>query len=894
MAAVTTDQEIIVDRDYTDNFSIKDTTLKKLGPKYFEDVELSGLNIGALGFTLEQIANITEDAFNTSSILINEAFPNKAIIPESIYSHASIFQIDGTFRRCARCSFVIMLEQEQVLKFGKTSGNKTTFYLDKRTIITVEDIPFTLDYDIKIEAQKKQISGADVEYSFSAQYVIDSKNSISDVNDPYLKIRKTGNGYLLLQCTANQVERLELEDTIINNTKINCAILDFAFEGHLAGFDIFYKSPKDENYMQLPKKMKFSLPDKTPFCYYCLKDETTLEISFTTRDGYFQPDFNSDIKIVMYLTKGKEGNFDMYNGSKITFQMNSEKYLYNETLTIAGMCASESSGGGDGLSLEGLQALTTEGFATANELSTEQDLMTYFYNYKYRYGNEILVLKRRDDLKERLFSAFLLMKNEDYIYPTNTLYVDLLKDDFDMEQDDNKYTIKPGHCFVYKEGSPDTVEIVHDVMSYEKEKVDKLMEQYPFVYTNPFLISVTKKPNLVGIYQTIVNQTSTLDFISSDTNSFTQFITSKVNIKRGLSDKQEYEMSLSLIPSSSIDEYIDNLNDYKGNDVRVIAGFIGNNKREVGYIELFPTKIDENDKLNVTFSATITTNDYVTNNGQFTLLNAVSVDEKMQHAFIPIADVTVNIYILYYDALTEQNKFSPYFDDMKYYGLVNTYSTSNDPLTFIKPLNMVRSSVLFENIADEEEEPIINTNLSLIPMVKPTIVHDTDSFDMFINKLSLNYEYIEECLPMLRNNTHIDIKFYNTYGKSKNYFIGDDQELIDRVNIQIKFKITLVDGADSIEVRQGLRDFIKEFVEKVNSSGSNDLYISNLIKSVENNFAAVHHMRFMGINEYGTDYQTISVRETDLNELTKSERTRYVPEILVADRENILLSIFTN
>ena len=353
-------------------------------------------------------------------------------------------------------------------------------------------------------------------------------------------------------------------------------------------------------------------------------------------------------------------------------------------------------------------------------------------------------------------------------------------------------------------------------------------------------------------------------------------------------------MSLSLIPSSSIDEYIDNLNDYKGNDVRVIAGFIGNNKREVGYIELFPTKIDENDKLNVTFSATITTNDYVTNNGQFTLLNAVSVDEKMQHAFIPIADVTVNIYILYYDALTEQNKFSPYFDDMKYYGLVNTYSTSNDPLTFIKPLNMVRSSVLFENIADEEEEPIINTNLSLIPMVKPTIVHDTDSFDMFINKLSLNYEYIEECLPMLRNNTHIDIKFYNTYGKSKNYFIGDDQELIDRVNIQIKFKITLVDGADSIEVRQGLRDFIKEFVEKVNSSGSNDLYISNLIKSVENNFAAVHHMRFMGINEYGTDYQTISVRETDLNELTKSERTRYVPEILVADRENILLSIFTN
>ena len=69
-------------------------------------------------------------------------------------------------------------------------------------IISVEDIPFTLDYDIKIEAQKKQITGAETDYNFSAQYVIDQVNSISDVNDPYLKIRKTPNGYLILQFSA--------------------------------------------------------------------------------------------------------------------------------------------------------------------------------------------------------------------------------------------------------------------------------------------------------------------------------------------------------------------------------------------------------------------------------------------------------------------------------------------------------------------------------------------------------------------------------------------------------------------------------------------------------------------------------------------------------------------
>ena len=84
MAKVTTTDKIVVDRDYTDSYSIKDTALATLGQKYFGDIPLSALNVGEQGFVMEQIANITEDAMNTASVLINEAFPNKAIIPESI------------------------------------------------------------------------------------------------------------------------------------------------------------------------------------------------------------------------------------------------------------------------------------------------------------------------------------------------------------------------------------------------------------------------------------------------------------------------------------------------------------------------------------------------------------------------------------------------------------------------------------------------------------------------------------------------------------------------------------------------------------------------------------------------------------------------------------------
>lgn len=901
--AVTSNENVIVTRDYTDNFSIKDTAINKLGPKYFEDVDLAGLNVGELGFVLEQIANITEDAFNTSSVMMGEAFPNKAVMPESIYSHAAIFQLNNVFTQCGECSFVLLLQQEDVLKYGATEGSKTRFYIDKRTVISVEDIPFTLDYDVEIVAQKTFKDGV-AGYDYAAGYVIKDTNSISSVNDPYLKLRETPNGYLILQLTAHQVVRTEITDSIITNSKINYPVLTFSFEDNLAGFDVFYKDTTTNGFVQLSKLIKFSLPISTKFCYYKLKDDQTIEITFSSNDRYFQPAFNSEIKIVMYTTLGAAGNFDMYTGTNIEFQLNSENYPYNSKMVISAKPVSECSGGAERLSLEALQALTVEAYSTANELSDDNDIMTYFYNYKYRYGNEMLVIKRRDDITERLFSAFLLIKNDSYIYPTNTMNLDLVDSEFDeVDDNNNKFTLRPGHVFVYNDGgTSNTMKMIPDVMSYETEKVSELMGKYDFVYTNPFMISLNKKPNAVGLYKTIVSQTSSLDYISANPDIFTQFITSKVLISRKLESESKYNMSVSIIPSASLDEdeisdhYINNLNTYEGNYVRIIAGLVGSDGAERGYIELYPTSINKDDPSNVTFSADLLTDDRILSNSTFAITNAVKAIEfsKSDNVYIPISDSIVNIYILYNTGSTTSNMFDRYpeFKDISGFEITNIYSNKTDHLTYIEPLNMMRSTVSFSTVSIDGKDETCS-HLTLLPVVKADVVSNTESFSVFIDKLSQNYRYIEACLPRLRNNTHIDIKFYNTYGRSKNYYIGDDQELIDRVNIEIKFKVSIVSGTDDIEIRKNLKTFIKEFIEKVNSSGNNDLYISNLIREIETNFASVHHLKFMGINDYDTNYQTISVITTDLAELSKEERRQYVPEILVVDPDNIMLSIDT-
>ena len=67
-ATVTTsDEDIVISRDYVDNFAIKETAMTKLGEKYFPDSKGNNLNIGLLGLTLEHIGNITEDSYNTMS-----------------------------------------------------------------------------------------------------------------------------------------------------------------------------------------------------------------------------------------------------------------------------------------------------------------------------------------------------------------------------------------------------------------------------------------------------------------------------------------------------------------------------------------------------------------------------------------------------------------------------------------------------------------------------------------------------------------------------------------------------------------------------------------------------------------------------------------------------------
>ena len=100
-----------INRDYVDNYSVKELVADHIMPTYFPDMDQESLVTGETGMMAELIGTITEDAFNTGSSLIAESFPSRAKMESSIYSNASIFQLTNAFAEASECDFVLAIPE---------------------------------------------------------------------------------------------------------------------------------------------------------------------------------------------------------------------------------------------------------------------------------------------------------------------------------------------------------------------------------------------------------------------------------------------------------------------------------------------------------------------------------------------------------------------------------------------------------------------------------------------------------------------------------------------------------------------------------------------------------------------------------------------------------------
>jgi hypothetical protein len=187
----------------------------------------------------------------------------------------------------------------------------------------------------------------------------------------------------------------------------------------------------------------------------------------------------------------------------------------------------------------------------------------------------------------------------------------------------------------------------------------------------------------------------------------------------------------------------------------------------------------------------------------------------------------------------------------------------------------------------------MDIRLNTLPVIRWSEAIDENLIEYFMNSFLKQYNNLIDIVDnKLRNETTIDIKFYNSYGRSSNFVIGENNRILHTINLEISFDIWYVPGTDLVSATPEIKNYIKNEIETMNRNKMNNLYISNLMRKIESNFAYVDHMKFNSINGEGSDYQAVRNRTVDIKNLTVEERRNYIPEFLVVNTSDITINEF--
>ena len=167
-------------------------------------------------------------------------------------------------------------------------------------------------------------------------------------------------------------------------------------------------------------------------------------------------------------------------------------------------------------------------------------------------------------------------------------------------------------------------------------------------------------------------------------------------------------------------------------------------------------------------------------------------------------------------------------------------------------------------------------------------------YDVVYNLINQYLEVFEGIMDKLENNTDIDIKFYNTFGPSKLFYLNkslerntDNEEVLEyeyisKLDILLDFNMCLYTTITSA-LDASIKQYISDFIESCNDGDI--IPISNLLRLLESNFSFIKYIEYNGLSgDYSTDlvnkYQKIENKFTSFLDMTKDEIISYVPEYI--------------
>lgn len=570
--------------------------MNNIAPRYFDTDKINTYRAGTFGYINDAMATSVEDAFHAMLVSKREVLPNTAQYMKSLYTHAASRYMDAPMATPAQATILLMIQQSDVHKYGETEGDMHTFVLDKTFIAWCDEIPFMLDYPLHIISVRRENG----KFAYTTHYDVATRNDLVNNEERYVPnkiIHYRGTDYLAMSIRMRQVERTYQSQLVTSNTIISTVTMDFNYTGDLANFEVFYQEDDSKPKIQLRKIMQDANIPHEPFCWYNLIDNETIRLIFPA-NIYFTPRLNSTVDVEIFTTLGANGNFKSYDIDIIS-ENDSRKYPYNAQVPIFGVVDGSSRGGKDAISKEDFRNEVMRRYATNNTFTTCNDLQLYFDSMMIGTTDRFKFTPKRDDAFVRIYGAFLRMKDEaNNVVPTNTLNIILdpypENNDFDIyseavhrhiirpgalfsyyHDEDHKYILrrckehsmyddlteykngkhwscdKCGHCYT---GETPFEELPDDYACEKCGTEKKHFHQDRFIFTNPYLISVSSDTFVAGYFLNSLDKNFTLRYTDVNDHSIVQFIAKSFYVERNaISGENFYRFSVTLSPSVEID-----------------------------------------------------------------------------------------------------------------------------------------------------------------------------------------------------------------------------------------------------------------------------------------------------------------------------------------------------
>ena len=840
------------------------------------DLDDNTLALGMFGYLNDMFTISMQNTIRMTAEYSNEAIATRAKFPKNVITHALNLGIDDIHATPATIKTLILLSEDFLEE--RLKDNK--FRLDSNCKLFLGDYEFHFDYDIIIT---RNYLADKVTKVYTAMYDMSIPNSLSDITNPYLPpvgvIRYYGGNMLALAVTLRQVEYRKIIKKIIVDNPLENKVMNFDFEDQLAAFDLdVYESDEDKVHLY---PVYEGLYDETPglkYCNYSYLNSNNIRIKFN-RDSY-EPMLNCEVHINIKETRGSGGNFKFVDEVEVTLE--SEAINYNGmSIIIKPIGEQESVGGIDEKSVEHLKKIIPKEALAHGTIINTQDLENFF-NQIDDENCKLYFYKNKDNPLTRLYYSYIVTKQGNNVIPTNTVDFAFTKEQFkDVLTSDGNIIMKPG-TKLYLEPGTNYMKLVED---YDKiPEIDRIkMDTDGFLYTNPFLCIINKSPLYTSYILDIFNVIKDLNFTYINQESKYQYIASTVNWYRKFNtDRNKYKMDIEIAQNiigddSPVIEY--NEDDKISNvNLRPIIVFYDNKGiKPFRWLEANFIEYNKDDSIfNYQFVfETDNLNTYDDNNRiKITNMKDIGIiRETKKQAGFNKERVKAKILIFAkfpdgehgkrndWDRWFTTSKGEPYF---KGYTLTNEYDIRDDLELFYNYTQIMTSDVKLtkydpnETDEDVKIKEMKSGNTTWYSVLRMPVIRDlyvnTPGFTpaekekrimAFIKDVERRRIYIEKCILELEDSFGVDLKFFNTYGPSKLFYLEDGTN-INRTNLTMKFKMKPYSLSD-VYIKDSIIVDIKEYLEDINNI--EDFHAPNLTTYIETKYKdQLIYFEFVDIN----------------------------------------------